>query len=214
MLPLRSEVWHACIIAMLIILLLMFTQYIYPEVRCQMSYLDVVSFICGAVCQQGTHLVLPKTSGRIIILTTFLLALFVFISYSANILVLLQSPSNAIKNIDDLLASPMRLALQDVRYARFNFQYENVSILKRTYATKIKPYGEDGWIVDPAKGVENVRTQLFAYQLEKASAYKLIGETFTDDEKCSLTEITILKVPRLTASIARNSPYKELFRQR
>lgn len=195
-------------------LLLMFTQYIYPEVRCRMSYLDVVGFICGVACQQGTHLAMPKSSGRIIVLTAFFSALFVFISYSANILVLLQSPSHAIKNIDDLLASSMRLALQDTRYARFNFQYENISMLKRVYATKIKPYGEQGWIYDPDKGVEKVRTQLFAFQLESATAYKLIGQTFTDDEKCSLTEITIFKVPRLTATIARNSPYKELFRQR
>lgn len=108
----------------------------------------------------------------------------------------------------------MRLALQDVRYARFNFQYENVSILKRVYQTKIKPFGEQGWIYDPAKGVERVRTELFAYQLESATAYKLIKETYSDDEKCSLSEITVLRVPRLTATIARNSPYKELFRQR
>lgn len=194
----------------------MLTQYIYPEVRQRMSYLDIVGFICGAACQQGTHLDsnLTKTSGRILLVTTFFLALFVFISYSANILVLLQSPSHAIKNIDDLIASSMRLGLQDVRYARFNFQYENVSILKRVYQTKIKPYGEQGWIYDPAKGVERVRAELFAYQLESATAYKLIKETYSDDEKCSLSEITILRVPRLTATIARNSPYKELFRQR
>lgn len=201
---------------MIVVWLLMLTQYIHPEVRQRMSYLDIVGFICGAACQQGTHLDshLTKTSGRILLLTTFFSALFVFISYSANILVLLQSPSHAIKNIDDLIASPMRLGLQDVRYARFNFQYENVSILKRVYQSKIKPYGEHGWIYDPAEGVERVRTELFAYQLESATAYKLIKETYSDDEKCSLSEITILRVPRLTATIARNSPYKELFRQR
>lgn len=140
---------------MTIVWLLMLSQYIYPEVRQRMSYLDVVGFICGAACQQGTTLVshLPKTSGRILILTTFILSMFIFISYSANILVLLQSPSHAIKNIDDLIASPVRLGLQDARYIRFNFQYENISILKRVYRTKIKPYGEAGWIYDTAKGI-------------------------------------------------------------
>lgn len=201
---------------MIIVWLLMLSQYVHPEIRETLTYLDIVGFIIAAACQQGTHLVshLPKTSGRILVLTTFFVSLFVFISYSANILVLLQSPSHSIKNIDDLIASPVKLGLQDARYARFNFQYENISILKRVYRTKIKPYGESGWIYDTVKGVERVRTELFAYQLESATAYKLIGETFTDDEKCSLTEITILRVPRLTATVARNSPYKELFRQR
>ncbi|XP_031621018.1 ionotropic receptor 75a-like [Contarinia nasturtii] len=213
-LPLRFDVWLACLVSMSIIWLSMLSQYVYPEIRERMSYLDICGFICGAVTQQGTHLIMSKISGRIIVLSTFLLSLFVFISYSANILVLLQSPSNAIKNIDDLIASPMKLALQDVRYARFIFKYENKGLLKRVYETKLKPFGENAWIYDPAVGVERVRRELFAFQLEASTAYKLISETFTDDEKCSLAEITILHVPRLTITIARNSPYKELFRQR
>lgn len=179
-----------------------------------MSYIDVVMLICTATCQQGTHLVISKTSGRIIIITTFITTLFIFIAYSANILVLLQSPSHAIRTIDDLIASPVRLGIQDARYTRFYFEKENAGLLKRVYETKIKPYGNDGWVYDTVMGVERIRTQLFAFQVETTTAYKFISQTFTDDEKCALSEITVLKVPRLTGSIARNSPYKELFRQR
>lgn len=103
----------------------MLTQYIYPDVRRRVSYLDIVGFILGAACQQPTHLIIPNTSGRIIVLTTFFTSLFVFISYSANILVLLQSPSHAIQNIDDLLASPLKMAVQDARYL-FVWQIEMI----------------------------------------------------------------------------------------
>lgn len=192
----------------------MLSQFVYAEVRQQISYLDMVGFICGAACQQGTHLMMQKTSGRLIVLTAFLLASFIFMSYSTNILVLLQTQSNAIKSIDDLIASPLKLALQDVNYARYIFQYEDNDLLKHVYQMKVQPMGENGWIDDPVKGVEQIRTQLFAYQLESVTAYKLIGETFTDSEKCSLSAITILRLPKFTGTIARNSPYKELFRQR
>lgn len=108
----------------------------------------------------------------------------------------------------------MKLALQDVRYARFIYKYENKGLLERIYETKLKSQGEKAWIYNPAIGVDRVRRELFAFQVEAATGYKLISETFTDDEKCSLSEIDIMHVPRLTITIARNSPYKELFRQR
>lgn len=199
---------------MIIVWFLMLTQYIYPEMRRQMSYLDIVGFICGAACQQATHLIMSKTSGRIIVLTTFILSLFVFISYSANILVLLQSPSHAIRSIDDLIASPLKLGVQDARYLHFYYETDANSLMNRVYERKLKPNGQDSWIYDTVMGVKKVRTQLFAFQLESAIAYKWISQTFTDDEKCSLTEMYTMRVPRLTATIVRNSPYKELFRQR
>lgn len=201
-------------IAIIVIGVLMQTQYIDAEVRHQMTNLDIMVLIWGAACQQATHLVMSRTSGRIIVLTTFILALFVFISYSANILVLLQSPSHAIKTIDDLIASPLMLGVQDARYLHFYYETENKGLMKRVYETKLKPNGRNSWIYDTAWGVKKVRTQLFAFQLESAIAYKWISQTFTDDEKCSLTEMYTMRVPRLTATIVRNSPYKELFRQR
>lgn len=86
--------------------------------------------------------------------------------------------------------------------------------MNRVYETKLKPNGRNSWIYDTAMGVNKVRNQLFAFQLESPIAYKWISNTFTDDEKCSLAEIYTFRVPRLTATIVRNSPYKELFRQR
>lgn len=192
----------------------MLSQRIFPEIKSRLTYFDVIGFICGAACQQGTHLEITRTSGRIVAITTFSFSLFIFISYSANILVLLQSPSHSIKNINDLISSPLSLALQEAKYNRFNYLYENVSILTKVYEEKIKPMGNDGWVYDTFVGMQKVRTQLFAFQVESAAAYKAVANTFTDDEKCSLTEIHLLRLPRLTATVLRNSPYKELFRQR
>lgn len=192
----------------------MLSQRIDASTRHQTTILDIFIFAFGALCQQGTSLTLARTSGRIIMLSAFLFCIFIFISYSTSILVLLQSPSNSIRNIDDLMKSPLKLAIQNTGYNRFNYMHENDSILNKVYENKIKPAGNDGWVYDPFFGVEKVRTQLFAFQTEIPPAYKAIADTYTDEEKCALNEIHLLKVPRLTATVARNSPYKEIFRQR
>lgn len=202
--------------SLVIIGLLLFAQRIFPEIRQRMTFNDVVMLVFGSVCQQpgGTLLEISKVSGRIVIMTTYVLTLFIFIAYSANILVLLQIPSHAINSVDDLISSPVKLAVQDTGYNRYYFEKEKAGVVKKIYEKKIKPEGNDGWMYEVTIGVEKVRTQLYAFQVEIAAAYKFISQTFTDDEKCSLAEISVLKIPKLTGSVARNSPYREIFRQR
>lgn len=118
----------------------------HPILRRKMSPFDIVSFVWGAVCQQGTHLVIPTTSGRFIIMTTFLATLAIFTSYSASIVALLQSPSHLIRTIDDLMNSPLKMALQEAGYNRYNYLMENISILNEVYDKKIKPMGKNGWV--------------------------------------------------------------------
>lgn len=69
-------------------------------------------------------------------------------------------------------------------------------------------------IYDPFLGVEKIRTQLFAFQVEAASAYKAVAQTYTESEKCSLSEIHVLRLAVTTVTVERNSPYKELVKRR
>lgn len=48
------EVWRCCFVIMIIAMLVMFTQFVHPILRANMSTLDVVSFVWGAVCQQAS----------------------------------------------------------------------------------------------------------------------------------------------------------------
>lgn len=106
--------------------------------RQQMALDDVVMLVFGSICQQqGINLEMPKTSGRIVIITIHILTLFVFIAYSAKILVLLQSPSHAIKSIDNLISSPIKLTVQDTVYNRYFFEKENGGVVETMYEKKI-----------------------------------------------------------------------------
>lgn len=144
---------------------------------------------------------------------TLIATLALFTSYSASIVALLQSPSNFITSIDDLIASPLKVGIHQSGYARFTMR-ANFSGVREVYAKKVQPQGEAGWIYDPFVGVERVRTELFAFQVDSPSAYKAISRTFTEAEKCSLSELQMIILPRTTILVERNSGYKELIRQR
>lgn len=192
----------------------MIIQLLHPILKTMsISTFDIATLIWGAVCQQGTHLHIPTTSGRIVVLTAFFATLALFTSYSASIVALLQSPSNFITSIEDLIASPLKVGMHQAGYARFIVR-ANYSGVSEVYAKKVQPQGENGWIYDPFVGVERVRTELFAFQVDSPSAYKAISRTFTESEKCSLSELQMIVLPRTTILVERNSGYKELMRQR
>lgn len=180
----------------------------------RVSFLDVATFVWGAVCQQSTNLVAPMSSGKFIILTTFLTALALFTSYAASIVALLQSPSHSIRTVDDLLASPLGFVVQDAPFLRFYYMQSGDPVLSAVYEKKVRPAKEAGWIYDTNIGIENMRTQLMALQVEEKAAYKAIQRTFNDYEKCSLTEMQLLILPTSTITVAKNFPYKELYKTR
>lgn len=65
----------------------------------------------------------------------------------------------------------------------------------------------------PAIGIHRMRTELFAYQVEKASGYQIISDTFNEPEKCRLKELEPFQLPIISISTRKNFPYKELFRR-
>lgn len=213
-LPLSPSVWYCLIVTLAVIAAVMCTQLFHPMLGHPLKPFDIITFVWGAICQQASPLVIPTTSGRFIVLTTFLAMLALFTSYSASIVALLQSPSHSITSIEDLVRSPLRMGLQEAGYNRYNYIVENVSVLNGVYKKRIEPLGADGWIYDTTKGVEQVRTQLFALQVEAPAAYKDIARTYTESEKCSLSEIHLLRLSVTTLSVERNSPYKEIFKRR
>lgn len=78
----------------------------------------------GAVCQQGAYSEPKNFSGRIIMLFGLLSLMFLYVSYSANIVALLQSSSDNIKSLEDLLESRLKLGTENTVY---NYHYFTVS---------------------------------------------------------------------------------------
>lgn len=191
-------------------------QFFHPHLRSTFTLLDALTFVWGALCQQGTNLsqTFSNTSGRTIILATFLAALALFTSYSASIVALLQTPSALIKSLEDLIDSPLNVYIHDGGYTRFYLLRYNDSVIHNLYETKVQKLGTSAWLYDPFDGIERVRTELIAFQVDSQSAYKAIAKTYTASEKCSLGEIQMICLPLSTVPLERNSGYKELVKQR
>lgn len=89
---------------------------------------DVTLMICSVVCQMGSEVEARLTSSRIFVLFSFITFIFVYTSYTANIVALLQTPTKSIQTLEDLYNSKLKLGVEDNLYNRY---YVGVSIIKR-----------------------------------------------------------------------------------
>lgn len=113
----NPDVWKCCSLITIVITVIMFSQFMHPTIRGKMSSFDIVSFVIGAVCQQGTHLVVTTLSGRFIVITTFLATLAIFTSYSASI-------------VGKFFEGINRFA--DLKFRNFSLQYYSLIFLSIT----------------------------------------------------------------------------------
>ncbi|KAL4715367.1 hypothetical protein ACJJTC_015138 [Scirpophaga incertulas] len=176
----------------------------------QLSVPEAATFTVGTICQQGSHLNPQVLSARLVMFVTLLASVFTFTAYSAKIVAILQSPSQAIQTIDDLRRSSMTLGVQDTTYKRVYFVESNDPATQRLYRDKLLPLGDRAYlsIVD---GIERVRTGLFAFQVEESSGYEIISKTYTEREKCGLQQIKAFTLPMVAIPLRRHSGYRELF---
>lgn len=165
-----------------------------------------------AFCQQGSFS-MPKSFGsRLITMISFTALMFMYASYSANIVALLQSPSSKIRTLEDLYNSRIKMGVDDTVFNHYYFSHADEKIRKAIYAEKIKTKDGGEHFYNLSDGVELVRDGLFAFHMEVGVGYKILLELFQEDEKCGLQEIQYLQVIDPFYAIQKNSSYKELFK--
>lgn len=61
------------------------------------------------------------------------------------------------------------------------------------------------------QGLERVRKGLFAFHLELGPGYKIISDTFLEEEKCGLQTITcFVDFVDPWIAVSKNTPYREV----
>nr|CAD7433022.1 unnamed protein product [Timema monikensis] len=174
------------------------------------SWSDVVLLSLGAVCQQGSPIESHGPSGRIASLLLFVVVIFLYTSYSASIVVLLQSTTGSIRTLKDLLESPLGMGVEDIVYTRYLFKNQSEPVHKAIYNKKIAPPGTKPRFMDIGKGMEMMRKGFFAFHIEASSGYKIILETFEESEKCGITLLPYIGNTDNYLSVRKGSPYREL----
>lgn len=85
------------------------------------SVYDVSLLVFGATCQQGTAVTPRSITSRIIMVVAYTILMFLYTSYAANIVAMLQSPSTKIRTLSDLYYSRLQIGVDDTVFNRYYF---------------------------------------------------------------------------------------------
>ncbi|CAG4980043.1 unnamed protein product [Colias eurytheme] len=222
-LPFKPVVWM-CIFALILLLtIILFINAYWESMKLdnknnrdqtvlRPSVSDIVIMIISAISQQGSSTELKGTLGRVVMFILFFAFVFLYTSYSANIVALLQSNSNQIRTLGDLLNSRLELGAEDTTYNRYHFSTASEPIRKAIYQTKIAPQGSKANFMSLEEGVKKLQTKPFAFNMNLGTGYKIVERYFHEHEKCGLQEIQYIQESKAWQTCRKNSPYKEIYK--
>ncbi|XP_011705678.1 PREDICTED: uncharacterized protein LOC105460888, partial [Wasmannia auropunctata] len=153
-----------------------------------------------------------RVSSRIVTLMLLLTSLSLYAAYTANIVGLLQSTTDSIKTLSDLLNSPLKLGAMDIIYNKHYFKSFQDPVRKAILKQEIEPKGRKSNWMSIEEGVRRMRNELFAFHGEIGVVYQLMQNTYFEEEKCGLTEIDFLNVLYPLFVIQKQSPYLEIIK--
>nr|QEE82789.1 ionotropic receptor 75p1 [Conogethes pinicolalis] len=216
-LPFSSSVWVAIVVCSAVATATLFLASVWEaKLGVSSSQLDgsigdALLVTMSAVGQQGCFLEPRKLSGRIITWVIFAALMLLYAAYSANIVVLLQAPSNSIRTLAQLAASKITLAAYDVDYNHFVFK-RYTDPVRVTIHKRIDPEKGKSHFYDLNEGVERIRKGLFAFHTIVEPVYRRIEETFLETEKCDLAEVDLMNRFLPFVPVTKGSPYVEMFK--
>lgn len=134
-LPFDTHVWYCCFALVFITFVVVYSIVIWewsdPLFKRTMENtpynlrpeaLEVALMEIGLVTQQGSDFVPKSVAGRVATVITLLIMMFLYTSYSANVVALLQSTTDSVRSLQDLLKSRIALGVEDIVYARYYFE--------------------------------------------------------------------------------------------
>lgn len=104
------------------------------------QFSDICFLIVGSILVQGSPASPRSTAGRIATIFCLIFIVCLYVSYSAFIVALLQSPSNNIRTIKDLFDSNMQVGNENTAYSRFWVQVSGVYFVFHVKASNRKKY--------------------------------------------------------------------------
>nr|WKR36436.1 ionotropic receptor 75a [Fopius arisanus] len=168
----------------------------------------------AAITQQGLSTAPVITSGRVVFLSLFLWTLLLFQFYSASIVgSLLAPPSRWITTLDNLTDSNIECIIEDMPYMVDYFATTANPHSKAMFQRKIRPTNKKpkGSYMPAAEGLQRVREGGVAFHINVATGYKMIEDTFEENEICELQEIDMVGQCLTSMVTPKKSPFNEMF---
>ncbi|KAJ6631760.1 Ionotropic receptor 75a [Pseudolycoriella hygida] len=216
-LPFNANVWISLVILVSTGCVIIYLTYLVSNRRSPTGELlrpsDIVLLGISSICQMGTNREPKFMSGKIATIFFLISLIFIYTSYTANIVSLLQSTTKSIKNLDDLYHSDLGFGVEDTPYNRhYMSSFTAGTVRRKIYDEKIVPPNKEPNFVNSSYGVSRVRNGFFAFHCETGTAYKIVEETFYEHEKCGLLEIDYLAQIYPWIAFQKFSPYKEIIK--
>ncbi|VVC86477.1 unnamed protein product, partial [Leptidea sinapis] len=205
-LPFKPVVW-LCIAALSVLLSVLIYINTYWECVKQDKKRKIIIMVISAISQQGTITELKGSLGRSVMFILFFCFVLIYTSYSANIVALLQSKSNQIRTLSDLLNSRLELGAEENVYNRYFFSTAADPVRKAIYERKVKSN-----FLTLEEGVIRMQTTPFAFHINVGVGYRMVEKHFQEHEKCGLQEIQFIPQNKAWQTCRVNTPYKEIFK--
>ncbi|XP_055627512.1 uncharacterized protein LOC129769332 isoform X2 [Toxorhynchites rutilus septentrionalis] len=146
-----------------------------------------------------------SVSSRTLNVVMLISLMFLYICFSASIIALIQSPSDRIRTLEDLLHSGMQLAAQNssinLNFMKMESELYRTQIYKRIASTNdFVPLNE---------GADRIRAGLYAFHGVTSQVYQYMSEYYGEDEKCNLQTINFLRPLDGYYAIGKKSPFLE-----
>lgn len=138
--------------------------------------------------------------------------MFIYTSFTANIVALLQSTTKSIRTIGDLQNPAIGIGVHDTPFNRYYFAVQTEPSRKTLYETKVTPTNGPHAYMNLSHGISQVRDGMFAFHVSTGQGYDEIERTFFENEKCGLVEIKFLGNVDTWSVIRKQSPYKEILK--
>lgn len=136
--------------------------------------------------------------------------LFVYSSFTAIIVALLQSTTNSVQKVSDLMNPAFGIGIHDTPYSRHYFPRQNEPVQKQFYTTRVEST-TDAYI-NMTHGMHQLRQGMFAFHTETGPAYVHMGRTFLENEKCGLVLIKFYDMGNMWHACQKRSPFKEMLK--
>lgn len=118
---------------------------------------DIALLGIGAICQMGSAIETRHLSTKISTIFFFIFLLFMYTSYTANIVSLLQATTKSIRTLEDLYNSKFDYGVENTSYNRFYFEHSTGAIHRAIYERKIAPPNQKPKFVNGSYGISRMR---------------------------------------------------------
>ncbi|XP_075228156.1 ionotropic receptor 75a-like [Lycorma delicatula] len=163
----------------------------------------------GALYQQGLATSSNKVPERIVLFCTLIMGVIIVTFYNSMIVTsLLQPPPKNLRTPKQLLDSSFTLGIQDHSYIKNFFETSTDPIVREMFNKNLK---KGTGYLKPMEGIYLVQKTQFAFYSEEPIVYRIIENTFSNEDTCSLQEIKLELPVKLQIPLRRNSPLMEYF---